>query len=225
MEADSRTRWIGLSGLASFACIAIAAAIAPPLWDAPGSTAAAETVAAYAQAHDTRLLISIFVYGVALGFFLCFAAALGACLRSLEAAPGIRSAIFLGSALVLVALILAGFAPGAVNTYRPQSPALAQALYDMTFALLAISGIPTATCLGAYASLVLPRVGVPLLRWTGWLALLGAVAHVVIAASFLVRDGFLSLEGEVIIAVPATFFAWILATSAVLLRRRQEARW
>lgn len=29
---------------------------------------------------------------------------------------------------------------------------------------------------------------------------------------------FLSLEGSVIVWVPATFFAWILAASAVLLR-------
>ncbi len=33
----------------------------------------------------------------------------------------------------------------------------------------------------------------------------------------LARSGFLSLEGGVIVAVPGTFFAWILATGAALL--------
>jgi len=32
------------------------------------------------------------------------------------------------------------------------------------------------------------------------------------------HGGFLSLEGSVIVWVPATFFAWILATSVVMLR-------
>jgi hypothetical protein len=86
----------------------------------------------------------------------------------------------------------------------------------MTFGLLALSGIPTAVCLGAYAALVLRNRCLP--AWTGWLAILAVDAHILIAASFMSHGSFLSLEGAVIVAVPATFFAWILATSAVLLR-------
>jgi hypothetical protein len=108
-----------------------------------------------------------------------------------------------------------------VGAYRPQEPPLAQALYDLTFGLLALSGIPTAVCLGAYAGLVSKGGRLP--RWTAWLAVVGALAHLLIAASFVSRTGFLSLEGEVIIVVPATFFAWIVATSAVLLRVGPEA--
>jgi hypothetical protein len=113
-------------------------------------------------------------------------------------------------------LILAGFVPATVGAYRPQDPAMALALRDLTFGLLALSGLPTAVCLGAYAALVWRHR--PLPAWTAWLAVVGAVAHVVIAASFLGRSGVLSLEGEVIVFIPATFFAWILAASAVLLR-------
>jgi hypothetical protein len=36
---------------------------------------------------------------------------------------------------------------------------------------------------------------------------------------------FLSLEGSMIVWVPATFFAWILATSVVLLRAGIEVDW
>jgi hypothetical protein len=49
-------------------------------------------------------------------------------------------------------------------------------------------------------------------------AIVGSATHVVIAASFLFRDGFFSLEGDVTTWVPATFFAWILAASIAMLR-------
>jgi hypothetical protein len=90
----------------------------------------------------------------------------------------------------------------------------------MTFGLLALSGIPTAVCLGAYAAIVLRSRCLP--AWTAWLALLSVDAHLLIAASFVSHGSFLSLESSVIVWVPATFFAWILATSAVLLRARPE---
>jgi hypothetical protein len=73
-------------------------------------------------------------------------------------------------------------------------------------------------CLGAYAALVLRYRCLP--AWTGWLAFLAVDAHILIAASFMSHGGFLSLEGSVIVWVPATFFAWILAASVVLLSRR-----
>jgi hypothetical protein len=46
-----------------------------------------------------------------------------------------------------------------------------------------------------------------------------ALAHLLIAACFLSHGAFLSLESEVIVWVPATFFAWILAVGAVFFRR------
>jgi hypothetical protein len=88
-------------------------------------------------------------------------------------------------------------------------------LYDITFGLLAISGAPTALALFAYAALVLRTGRLP--RWTASLALLAAATHVALCASFYVRDGFFSLEGAVIIAIPATLFAWIAGTSVAML--------
>jgi hypothetical protein len=49
------------------------------------------------------------------------------------------------------------------------------------------------------------------------LAGIGAAAHVVLLASFLVHDGFFSLEGQVITVIPATLFVWILGTGLSLL--------
>jgi hypothetical protein len=45
-----------------------------------------------------------------------------------------------------------------------------------------------------------------------------ALAHIVLLASLVIASGFFSLEGGVIIAIPAMLFAWILGTSIVLLR-------
>jgi hypothetical protein len=44
-----------------------------------------------------------------------------------------------------------------------------------------------------------------------------AAAHVVLLGSFLVTEGFFSLEGQVITAIPATLFVWIIGTSIAML--------
>jgi hypothetical protein len=209
-------RIVGLAGLASFMLIIIATFVAPPLWDAPTTTASADEVADFVFPYRGRILASFFLFGIAMGSFLCFAAGLWSWLRQSEPEPRPLSASFAFGAVVLVALILAAFVPGALSVYRPPDPDTAGLLFDMTFGLLALSGIPTAVCLGAYAALVFR--GAPLARWTAWLAIVGAAAHVVITGSFFPRTGFFSLEGDVIVWVPATFFAWILATSVALLR-------
>ena len=208
-------RALGLTGLASFALIAVAAFVQPHLWSAPGTTAAPARVAAYAQEDRGRAVGSLFIYSVAMGVFLCFACGLWTRLRRDAADMESISTVFAVGAVALVVLVLAAFAPAAALSYRPQEPAVAQALRDLAFGLLAMSGIPTALCLGAYAALVLRRGC--LAAWTGWLALFGAAAHLLIAASFMDHGGFLSLEGSVIVWVPGIFFAWILATSLALL--------
>jgi hypothetical protein len=211
------TRLIAIAGLASFALIMVAALIvAPPLWNSPAPTSPAAQVAAYLQTYHGRLLASQFIYSLGMGLFLCFSAGLWSWLRRIEPAPETISAIFAFGAVALTLLIMASFAIADAMSYRPQQPAFAVALTDTTFGLLALSGIPTAVCLGAYAAIVLRHRCLP--TWTAWLALLAVGAHLLIAASFLSHGGFLGLEGTVIVVVPATFFAWIFATSLVLLR-------
>jgi hypothetical protein len=218
---NGATRVTALLGVASFAGIAVASLVAPPLWNAPDTSASAAEIAAYVREDRGRTIASVLIYSVAMGLFLCFAAGLTAWLRRSEPEPRPLSTAFAFGAIVLVALILAAFVTASVGAYRPQEPPVAQALYDVTFGLLALSGIPTAVCLGAYAGLSFQGRRLP--AWTAWFAVVGALAHLLIAASFVSRTGFLSLEGEVIIVVPATFFAWILATSAALLRVGPEA--
>jgi hypothetical protein len=217
------TRLVGIAGLASFALIIVAAFVSPPLWNAPGESSSAAHVAAYLQANHGRAIASLYIYSLAMGLFLCFSAGLWSWLRQAEPAPQPLCAVFAFGAIALAVFILASFATAGVASYRPQPPALAVSLSDMTFGLLALSGIPTAVCLGAYAALVFRHGCLPV--WTAWLAVLGAVAHVTISAtSFMSHGSFLSLEGAVNVAVPATFFAWILASSIVLLGAGVKAR-
>jgi hypothetical protein len=115
----------------------------------------------------------------------------------------------------LTVLVFAGFVPMFALAYRAPGVASARELYDLSFGLLAVSGVPTALALASYAVIAVRASEVA--TWTGWVAVLGAVAHVVIAASFLLPSGFFSLEGGVIVAVPVTLFLWILATSLSLV--------
>jgi hypothetical protein len=213
------TRAIGWAGLSSFLLIMVAAfVVAPPLWAGPGTQASAEQVADYVHAQSGRTIASLLVYSLALGLFLVFAMGLGLWLRQGERAPHWLSTTFLGGSVALTVLILAGFVAAGVMSYRLQTPAVAQALRDLTFGLLALSGVPTAVCLGAYAWLVMPGGSLP--RWTMCPALLGVAAHLLLVASFVGHGSLLSLEGSVIVLVPGTFFAWILAASVALLGRR-----
>jgi hypothetical protein len=207
---------IALAGLGSFALIVVASFVAPPLWNAPGTNASAVRVASYVHENHERTIAGMYIYSLAMGLFLCFAAGLWSWLRQTEPPPQPLAAVFAFGAIGLAVLILAALTTVGVLSYRPQQPAFAALLGDLTFGLLALSGIPTAVCLGAYAALVLRYRCLP--AWTGFLAGLGSLTHVLIAASFMSHGGFLSLEGSVIVWVPATFFVWILAASVVLLQ-------
>jgi hypothetical protein len=55
-------------------------------------------------------------------------------------------------------------------------------------------------------------------RWTAVVAVPAALAHVFIAMSFLSHGALLSVEGSVIVWVPALLFAWLLAVSCAVLR-------
>ncbi len=73
------------------------------------------------------------------------------------------------------------------------------------------------TCTGAGANSMRADCGAGIRR-SG-----AAVAHLVLLASLVITSGFFSLQGGVIIAIPAMLFAWILATSIVLLRTTIKA--
>ena len=209
------TRGAGIAGIACFVLI-VAASLVEPLWDAPGTTAAPAEVARYTAENRDGTLVSIFVYALAMGLFIPFAAGVWARLRAHEPEPGPLAATFALAATAMVALIFAGFVPVCVLAYRTPTADMANPLRDLSFGLLAVSGVPTAVALAAYAVLVVRTRCLDV--WSAAMAGAGAVAHVVIAASFLFDSGFFSLEGAVIVVIPATLFLWILLASVALIR-------
>jgi hypothetical protein len=213
-------RAIGVLGLAAFGLVVLATVI-EPLWLAPGTDSSGAEIAAYVARNRDGFTGSVFVYGLGMGLFLAFSAALWGWLRTQPGVAEPLAAIFGFGAASLCTVVLAGFAVMLAFAYRP-SVAAPRELYDVTFALLAVSGIPTALALGSYAWIVLSTRVLP--AWSAWIAAVGAAAHVLIVASFFFSSGFFSLEGGVIVAIPATMFVWLVATSLALLRAGAEVR-
>jgi hypothetical protein len=206
----------GLAGLATFALIVVSSFVAPPLWDVPGTNATGAQTAAYVFDHRSRSVVSLFMFAVAVGMWLAFSAGLWSWMRAREPEPQALSAVFAFAAIAMLVMIVSAFVPVAVLSYRLQDASAAGVLADTGFGLLALSGIPTAVSLGAYAAFVLKTRCLP--RWTVAVALPAALAHVFIAMSFLSHGALLSVEGSVIVWVPALLFAWLLAVSCAVLR-------
>ena len=204
-------RGSGIAGLACFGLIAIGA-IVEPTFGIPATDAPPAEFASYVADHHGDLPPALLAYGLAFGVFLVFAAGVWTLLRRFDEILG---ATFALAAAAMSALIVAGFVPEAVAAYRRPGAELARTLNDLSFGILAFSAIPTAVATAAFAAVVLRSRCLP--AWTAWVATLAAAAHVVLAASFLFHSGFFSLEGQGITWIPATMFAWILATSVALV--------
>ena len=188
----------------------------PNMLDFPATGAPAAEIMEFTNSHRTELLVAMLFNSSAVTLWLVFGA--GVWLRLHETIGGERltSACFVFGFIAFEALLFAGFVPAFLLAYRAPEVSEPRLLYDAAFGLLAMSGAPTAVALGAYAAFVLRTRQLP--RWTAELALLGAAAHILLFASFLVKDGFFSLQGEVIVAIPATLFVWIFGTGIALMR-------
>lgn len=208
------TRIGGLAGLLGVASGVLGGAIIAPIWSFPGSASTIAHVASFPREHRTALLIGMFFNTAAVLLWLAFGAALWSYLRRLGHDDFGHRCFALGI-VSMVTLLLAGFTAFFVLVYRSGSATEVRTLYDLTFALLAMSAAPTVLALGAFAALVRRSRCLP--RSTAALALVAAVAHVALFASFVPRSGFFSLEGQVIVAIPATLFAWIAVTAAAML--------
>ena len=131
----------------------------------------------------------------------------------------------------MATLIFAGFGAAGAGAYRLhdagsadalKEPELARAINDLTFYLLALSGVPAAVCLGAYAALVLQRR-----RASG----VDRVARDRRRSRSRpdrclapLRERRPSLEGRGDRLRPATLFAWILAAGASRVRADPPCR-
>lgn len=187
-----------------------------PLWQAPSTGASAAEISAYVLAHRSAVLSAMVLYTLAPTLFLIYGAGIWIRLRPRHVHESLLPACFALGMGALVTLIFVGFVLFLVLVRRVPDVPNAKLLYDLGFAVLAMSGAPTAVAAGSYAASVLRHGQLP--RFTAWYAVLAAAAHLALLFSFVVPSGFFSLEGGVIVAIPATLFAWIGATSVAMLR-------
>jgi hypothetical protein len=205
----------GATGVVSIALAAVAALIAP-MWDLPPTDASPAQIRDFFADDRTGFFVTMVVNTAVVSLWLVFGAGVWLRLRRAARGQGTLLAEFALGFVSLVTLLLAGFTAAFVLGYRAPDVTEARLLYDLTFGLLAMSGMPTAVALVAYAGLIFRTDTLP--RSTAWIALVAAVAHVILLASFIVETGFFSLQGEVIMAIPATLFLWIAATGVALWR-------
>jgi hypothetical protein len=217
----STVRLAGLAGVLSIA-LGIAGGLVDRMWTFPGTGATAGEIGGYAHAHRSALLIAMFLTTTTVGLWLVFGVGVWLWLREAAGGESVLSACFLVGLVSFVALLLAGFTPFIVLVYRAPEAPDPRLLYDLSFGLLAMSGVPTALALGSYAALAF-RSGGRLPGSTAVLAAAAALAHLVLFASLLITSGFFSLEGGVTIVIPAILFVWILITSLALLRSGPQA--
>jgi hypothetical protein len=210
------TRLAGIAGVLGVA-IPVATLWILPIWQFPGTNSSAAEITAFAVQHQTSLRAVMILNTAGVSLWLVFGAGVWLRLQRLGGPDSPLSACFAFGFIGFVTLLLAGFTAMFIISYRaPDVPV--RLLYDLAFALLAMSGPPTAIALGCYAAAVFRHPALP--RFTAWLATLAAAAHVLLLFSFVVPRGFFSLEGQVITVIPGLLFAWILATGAAMLSTR-----
>jgi hypothetical protein len=194
-----------------------------PIWRFPGTSASGADIADFVAGHQTALQVVMVLNTVGVSLWMVFGTFVWQSMRGLSGRDSVLPGCFGAGLIGFVTLLLAGFVAFDVLVYRGGGgSAEARVLYDLTFGLLAMSGMPTAIALTAYAIGVHRRGVLP--RHTGYLATAAAVAHVALLLSFVCSHGFFSLEGQGIVAVPAVLWAWIVATAIAMLRRPvQEA--
>lgn len=183
----------GLAGVASIV-FGVAGVIVDEMWTFPGTAATAGEIAGFVDAHRSALLVAMVLTTAAVALWLLFGVGVWSWIRETGSGESFLSVCFLVGLVSFVTLLLAGFTCFFVLVYRAPEASDPRLLYDLAFALLAMSGVPTALALGSYATYVWRDHRLP--GWTAWVAVVTALANLVLLASLVIRSGFFSLEGE-----------------------------
>jgi hypothetical protein len=213
---DVRRATVGVIAGVSGVLAATASNLLVPIWTMPSTSASGAQVARFVADHQAALRGTLVLDTVGVTLWMVFGGAVWLRLRRASAAETLAPSLFGAAFSAMVVLLMAGFTSAFVLAYRVPDAATAQVLYDMTFALLAMSGMPAVIALTAYASVAVTTRRMPQL--TAQLAILGVAAHLLLLASLVTPRGVLSLEGPLITAAPAPLFAWIFITALTLRR-------
>lgn len=205
-------RWAGTVGVA----LPAITLVVYPIWSFPGTQTSGSEVARWAATHHDRLIVTMLLNTAGVTLWLVFSASVWSYLRDRLPARSSLAACFAAGFIGCVTLLLSGFSAFDLLLYRPHSPETSTLLYDLTFGLLAMSGMPTIVAAGSFAVAVYVHQVLP--RYAAHLATAAAVIHPLLLAAFIVHDGPLSLEGFSITGMPAVLFAWIFGTAVAMPR-------
>ena len=183
--------------------------------ETPKVSDAGEDIVSYYD-DRTKVLVSSFVFAVALGFWIWFAATVANNLRERE--EGRVAATIVGAAATYVAIQFVVTGLNAVLAYSVAGdgePGVAKALFDLTWVLDVLAAIPSAVFFVA-AALGLSRTSLirPWLCWGG----LGVAALFALRATNWASEGFWSPTGEYLFILVPLALLWILSASVVLVR-------
>jgi hypothetical protein len=183
------------------------------------SSTAEEVVDLFANNHGALLAQSL-LFVISTGFFVVFLAGLRSFLGRAEGGTGVLSAAAFGAGIVWCAISLAAQAVQvalAMTSVSEVPPGLVGTMSDLMFALLTIGNVPLAVLLGATGVLSLQAKAFP--AWLGWLSLVAAATHLVVAFGIVVQTGPVAPGGAVTYVAYPLMVAWVLATTIVMIRR------
>lgn len=215
MDKATWDRWAPFSGIA-FIGVIVVTFFLPPKSPPTVADSAAEW-ASHLQDHRTALLISSYLTGIALVFFLFF---LGSLVSRLRGAGEVRLAtVALGGGLVTAGIwvgwmsLEASLTWDLVNEVPAGDVKVLLGTADFGFP------IPLATLVGA-ASIAAWRSRL----WPTWLCLMGVLGAlwIVVGGAALMRDGFFSPHGGYRLVGFLLFFVWLLLAAICMLVRPTE---
>jgi hypothetical protein len=175
-----------------------------------------EDVVSYYDGDRGKVLVSSFLFALALGFWLWFAGTIANNLR--EPGQGRAAATIIGAVATFVAVQLVGTALNAVLAHSVAGEGEAgvtHALFDLTWATDVVAAVPSAVFFAA-AALGLLRVEL-IPSWLSW-AGVGVAALFALRSTNWASDGFWSPTGEFLFILIPLALLWILATSVTLVR-------
>ena len=176
----------------------------------------AADVVSYYDGERGQVLVSSFLFAVALGFWIWFGGTLANSLR--ERGEGRVAATIVGAVSAFVSIQLMTTAMNGILAHsvaRSGDDGVTQALFNLTWGLDVVAAIPSAVFFLA-ASLGLMRTGmIPV--WLSWGGV-GVAALFILRSTNWAREGFWSPTGEYVFILIPLALLWILITSIILFR-------
>lgn len=206
-------RWARAAGI-GFVVLTVASFIVggePPTVSDP-----AEEVVSYFDEERGQILVSFFLFAVALLLLLWFAASIANTLR--ERGEGRVAAMVIASvaAFASVQLVATGIGSTLAHSIANQGDAeVVRSLFSIAWALDVLAALPSAGFFLASAVGLMRTKSIP--TWLGW-AGIAVAALFVLRSTNWAREGFWSPTGGYVFILIPLALLWILVTSVVLVR-------